>query len=177
LARVDTTCSGAPRSSARCPQEGSDCVVPWYSSGWGHLEQGVVGEQRDDLVDVTALDGVGEAPDQLALAGGVRPWRALAVGGRQARSESRAGALQGALNRSLARVEHLGDLGGAEAEHVAEHQRRALAGRPVLEGDDERKQSPTSAPAASPTDQVGDPRPGAEGARRGRCVQDLDSPS
>ena len=34
-------------------------------------------------------------------------------------SERRAGALQGALDRGLARVEHLGDLGGAEAEHVA----------------------------------------------------------
>jgi hypothetical protein len=32
-----------------------------------------------------------------------------------------------------------GDLGGPEAEHVAEHQRRALAGRQVLEGDHERQ--------------------------------------
>ena len=103
------------------------------------MTSGVVGEQRDHRVDVAALDGVGEAPDQLPLAGGVRPWRALAVGGRQLRSERRAGALQGALDRGLAGVEQLGDLGGAEAEHVAEHQGRALAGRQVLEGDDERE--------------------------------------
>jgi len=37
--------------------------------------------------DVAALIGVGEAPDQLALAGGVAPRRALAVGGRQPRFE------------------------------------------------------------------------------------------
>src|SRR4029453_5939848 len=79
------------------------------------------------------------APDQLALAGGVRSWGALAVGGRQPRSESRAGPLQGALDRGLAGVENLGELRGAEAEHVAKHERRALAGRQALEGDDERE--------------------------------------
>jgi hypothetical protein len=30
------------------------------------------------------------------------------------------------------RVEHLGDLGGAEAEHVAQHECRALTGRQAL---------------------------------------------
>jgi hypothetical protein len=47
-----------------------------------HREPGVVGEQGDDRDDVAALDGVGEAPDQSALAGGVRPGRALAIDGR-----------------------------------------------------------------------------------------------
>ena len=93
----------------------------------------------DHAVDVAALDGVGEAPDQSALAGGVRARGALAVGGRQPLLEGCPGALQGALHRDLARVEHLGDLGGAEAEHVAQHECRALAGRQPLQRDDERK--------------------------------------
>jgi hypothetical protein len=74
--------------------------------------------------------------------------RSPAESGRGARSRSadgrrapqrRAGALERALDRALAGVEHRGDLGGAEAEHIAEHQRRALAGRQVLEGDRERE--------------------------------------
>jgi hypothetical protein len=57
--------------------------------------------------------------------------------GRQPRFEGCPGTLQGALDRGLAGVEHLGDLGVAEAQHVAQHERRSLAGRQVLEGDDE----------------------------------------
>ena len=81
----------------------------------------------------------GKAPDQLALAGGVRPRGAFAVGGGQPRSESRSGALQGALDRGCVGVEDLRDLGGAEAEHVTQHEPRALAGRQAVEGGDERK--------------------------------------
>jgi hypothetical protein len=73
------------------------------------------------------------------LAGGVGPGRALAGGGRQSIFQSRAGALQGAFDRRLAGFEHVGDLGGVVAEHVAQHERGALAGRQVLEGDDERE--------------------------------------
>jgi hypothetical protein len=39
----------------------------------------------------------------------------------------------------LARVEHLGDLGSAEAEDIAQHEHRALAGRQGLESDHERE--------------------------------------
>jgi hypothetical protein len=60
-----------------------------------HREQGVVGEQGDEVVDVAALDGVGEAPDQVAFAGGVRPRSAVAVGGRASRAAR--GALEGTL--------------------------------------------------------------------------------
>jgi hypothetical protein len=77
--------------------------------------------------------------DKSVFAGGVRHRRALAVGCRQPGVESRAGALQGALDRRLAGLEHVGDLGGAETEHVTEHERRALAGRQMLESDDERE--------------------------------------
>ena len=89
------------------------------------------------LVDVAALDGVGKAPDQLALAGGVRHRRAISVG--KPLPERRPGPLQGALDGGLARVEHVRDLGGAVAEHVAQHERRALAGRQLLQGADERQ--------------------------------------
>jgi hypothetical protein len=60
------------------------------------------------LVDVAALDGVGEAPDQLALAGELRARRALAVGGRQPRSSVARARCRSALDRGLAGVEHLG---------------------------------------------------------------------
>ena len=58
-------------------------------------------------------------------------------------------ALQRTLDRGLARVEHLRDLGGAEAEHVAQYERRALAGRQVLKGDDECKLHSTPWPRSA----------------------------
>src|SRR5215217_1020015 len=106
--------SGGHDTQRRAPplgsvtQEDGDRLVSLVLERLGrHREQGVVGEQGDDLVDVAAVDGVREPPDQSALAGGVRPRRVVPVGGRQPRLERRAGALQGALDRGLARVEHL----------------------------------------------------------------------
>ena len=73
-------------------QERGDRLVALVLERLGrHREPGVVGEQRDDAVDVAALHGVGEAPDQLALARGVRQRRALAVGGRQPRCRASPG--------------------------------------------------------------------------------------
>ena len=69
-------------------------VLEWLGR---HREQGVVGEQGHEIVDVAALDGIGEASDQSALAGGVRLRRAFAVGGWTPFSQRRPGALQGAL--------------------------------------------------------------------------------
>jgi hypothetical protein len=112
---------------------------PSYSSGWGGIVSRASSEQGDHGVEVAALDGVGKAPDQPALAGGVGLRSVFAVGGRQPRPERRAGALEGALHRGLAGAEHLGDLGGAQAEHIAEDQSRALARGQVLEADDERE--------------------------------------
>jgi hypothetical protein len=57
--------------------------------------------------------------------------------GRRACSVARA--LQRALDRGLAAVEHVRHLGGVEAEHVAQHQHGALARREVLECRDERQ--------------------------------------
>jgi hypothetical protein len=68
-------------------QDGDRVVFLVLERLGAHRDQGVVGEQGDDLVDVATLISVREAPDQLALAGGVGPRRTLAVGGRQPRFE------------------------------------------------------------------------------------------
>ena len=139
LARVGTTRSGAAQLEPVAEQCGDRVGSLVLERLRWHRDQGVVGQQGDDLVDVATLIGVGETPDQLALAGGVGQRRALAVGGRQPRFEGRPGALEGALDRGLAGVEHFGDLGCAETEHVAQHECGALAGLQLLEDDDERE--------------------------------------
>ncbi len=53
--------------------------------------------------------------------------------------ERRARAAQQAVDRRLADLEHLGDLRGAVAEHVAQHEHRALLRREMLKADDERQ--------------------------------------
>jgi len=101
-------------------KEGGDRLVALVLERLGrHRDRGIVGEQGEDVVDVAALDGVGKAPHQVALAGRVRHRRAIAVGGRKPPPERRPGPLQGTLDGGLARVEHLCDPGGADAEHVA----------------------------------------------------------
>src|SRR5919206_468470 len=60
-----------------------------------------------------------------------RSWQTLVERG--------AGTLQRAPDRGFACFEHLGHLGGAEAEHLAQDERRALAGRQVLEACRERQ--------------------------------------
>jgi hypothetical protein len=52
--------------------------------------------------------------------------------------KGRTRAAQEAVDRGLAGIEHLGDLPGAEAEHVAQHEHRALPRREMLKADDER---------------------------------------
>ena len=49
------------------------------------------------------------------------------------------GALERGVDRGGRGVERLGDLGGRPAEHVAQDQHGALAGRQVLQGGDERE--------------------------------------
>jgi hypothetical protein len=53
--------------------------------------------------------------------------------------KGRTRAAQEAVDRGLAGIEHLGDLPGAEAEHVAQHEHRALLRREMLTADDERQ--------------------------------------
>jgi hypothetical protein len=66
-------------------------------------------------------------------------WGLFAVGGWEVLLERRAGAFECALDRVLGGVEHLGDLGGVKAEHVAEYERRPLPWWEVLERGDERE--------------------------------------
>jgi hypothetical protein len=115
-------------------QEGSDRLPALVlESQRRHREPGAVGEEGDDGVRVAALDRRGEAADQLTLAGGPRKGRALEAARPEALAERSPRPLERALDRRLGAVEHLRHLGGAKAEHVAEHERRALARRQVLQ--------------------------------------------
>ena len=67
----------------------------------------------------------------------MRERRPFASAGRQAGLERRPRAAQQAVDRRVARLEHLGDLRGAVAQHVAQHEHRALLRREMLEADDE----------------------------------------
>ena len=50
-------------------QEGGDRLVPLVLERLGrHRQQGVVGQEGDDLVDFSALDGGGKARNERALA-------------------------------------------------------------------------------------------------------------
>ena len=87
-------------------------------------------------VDVAALEGVGEA----GRAARARPRDSGSGAADRAlrrRLERRARPLQGAVHRGLAGVEHLRDLGGAVAEHVAQHQHGPLLRRHPLQAGDE----------------------------------------
>jgi hypothetical protein len=61
------------------------------------------------------------------------------TGGGQAGLEGGARATEQAVDRRLAGLEDLSGLGSAEAEHVAEHEGRALLGREMLKTRDERQ--------------------------------------
>ena len=96
FARVGTTRSGAAAQLRAVAEEGGDRLAALVLERQGrHREPGVVGEQRDHAVDVAALDRVGEAPDELALAGGV---------GRGARSRSAAGSRVSSVARARCRA-------------------------------------------------------------------------
>ena len=95
---------------------------------WRHRQPGVIREHRDQSRRVALLHRAGEAANQFAFANRAGQRDALAITGRKARIERHANALQRALDRRFAGFEHLGDFGGAKAEHLAKHERRALAG-------------------------------------------------
>jgi hypothetical protein len=103
-------------------QELSDRRASLVFVGLGrHRQPCVVGEQCDDGADVAVLDRVRELPNHLALAPGVRQRRAFAPGSGQAALKRDTGASQQAVHCGFARVEDLGCLRGAEAEHVAQN--------------------------------------------------------
>ncbi len=122
----------------RAAQEGADRGPALVGVGEGrHREPRVGGQERHQSVEVAVFDRRGEAADDVALALGVRQRRPVASGGRQPRFERLPRAAQQAVDRRRAGLEHLGDLGGAVAEHVAQDEHRTLLRREVLQADDE----------------------------------------
>ena len=102
-----------------------------------HGEGGVLVEQRHQGLDVVAEEGVLVAVEQgpvLGVEGG------HVGGGHDVVAAQRGpGPLQRAVDRRHRGVEQLGDLRGLEAQDLAQHEHRPLAGREVLEGGDERQ--------------------------------------
>ena len=90
-------------------------------------------QQRYQSLDVVALEGV-HVPVEERGVGAVQGLGA-SLGGQVPECAPRP--LQGAVDGGHARAEELGCLGRLPAEHVAQDQRRALAGRKVLERGDE----------------------------------------
>ena len=121
----------------------------------GHRQERVVGEQRDDAVEVDGRPGVLEA----AHDGGFGPASVGACAARAfprscsrwRRSRARCSAL---LTAGDGVVEELGDLARRPVEHVAQHEPRALLGRQQLHRGDEGEPDPlallddSSGPAA-----------------------------
>ena len=103
-----------------------------------HREGGVLGEHRDDRVDVVALPGVGVLLDELAqlLVAERAQGLLLALLGKPL-LDRRAGALQRAVHRGDAGVERVRGLLCREAQHLAQDQHRALVRRQQLQGGDE----------------------------------------
>jgi hypothetical protein len=114
-------------------QEGREGRSPLVLRRLGrHRAEGVVGQQRDDATHVAGLEGRGEARHELALGGRARQRRVLAPTRGQALVDRAAGPLERRLHRGLGGVEHVGDLGRTKAEHVAQHEHRALKRRQAL---------------------------------------------
>src|ERR671923_536900 len=122
-------------------QEGADRLAPAEPGGpRRHRERAVGGEHLDDGVDVGALEGVDVAVDELAQVPIVqRPQHRLLAALGQALVDRPVSALQRAVDRWRARLEHLGRLARRETEHVAQDEHRALARRQMLERRDERE--------------------------------------
>ena len=109
---------------------------PWYSCGSGGIRiQASSVSSATTRVDVAALEGVGEAGEQRALGGRVGQGAAArALGRASSAARARCRAL---LTEASVVVQHLRHLGGAVAEHVAQHQHRPLPGRHPLQAGDE----------------------------------------
>ena len=122
----------------RTTKEGADRRASLVGVGKRrHRQPGVLGEERHDAVDVADLDRLGEAADELAFLDGVGERRPFTAGGGEPRVECRPRPAEQAVHRRLGCVEELGCLRRAVAEHVAEHEHRALVRRQVLQADDE----------------------------------------
>jgi hypothetical protein len=144
LLAVRPRAQGAPAPAARegkPGEEGGDLVAGSEPAGQRrHGERRVLGEHRDDRVDVVALPRLDVLVHEAAqlVVPSARSVACCVRSGRRASSDAR-GALERAVHRGDGRVERLGHLPGREPEHLAQDEDRALGGRKVLEGDDERQ--------------------------------------
>ena len=102
-----------------------------------HRDAGVLVQQRDQPVDVVALERVHVAGQQIPLRLRERPVTRLGRPPGPLAAIVAAGALQRAVHRDHRGVEQLGHLGGLPAQHLAQDQHRPLPGRQVLQGRDE----------------------------------------
>ena len=114
LALVGTRWNRRPlRHSHAGPQEGGDgprALV--LVGGRGHRQPGIVGEQRDDPVDVVGRERFGETSADPPLVCRARRRRCASSARAPMLLDGRPGALQGAFDGGLGRVQHRGDLGG-----------------------------------------------------------------
>ena len=105
-----------------------DRLPPWYSCGWG----GIV-SQASSVSSATTASMSPRSTRRGSAASNITLGRRLGSGAARGRAgrgvEGGARALQRAVDRGLAGVEHLGDLRGPEAEDVAQDQDRSLTRR------------------------------------------------
>ncbi len=98
-----------------------------------HVDERVLGQQRDQGVQVGRLPGPGELRYQRAFGRRVRRGRRFSPGdGQLTPSQGGAASLEGAVDRLDRRVHHLGHLAGAVAEDVAQDDDGELPGRQHL---------------------------------------------
>ena len=88
-------------------------------------------------MDVAGGEGVGEAPGQFPFLIGIGRWPHLLR--RAPRIECSSRSTQQTFDSDVAGIEHGRDLGGGEAENLAQHQGGRLPGRQVLQALDERQ--------------------------------------
>ena len=100
-----------------------------------HVLGRVLVQQRDERLHVVTLEGADIAGEELPLALVHRVERCARVAG----GHRRAGPLQRAVDRRVGRLEQLGDLFGAPAQHLTQDEDGALARRQVLQCGDERE--------------------------------------
>ena len=131
--------SGPRRRAARHQPRARQGVPARGHAGIGrHAEGRVLGEHGQDRVDLTALEGVGEALDDRADAPvAQRQQRGLLASLGHAFLDGLAGTLERAVHGGDGRVERLRCLLRGEPEHVAQDQRGALPRGQVLERRDE----------------------------------------
>ena len=140
FARVGTARVSGQNSDSVLGELGDRLAAPPPARPRRHREDGVLGEQRGDVVDVAAGPRVDvlldEAPEPVVAQ---RAQRLLLTPLGQALVDCLAGPLQGAVHRGDARVERVRHLACGEAEDLPQDQDRPLRGLEMLERGDERQ--------------------------------------